>query len=355
MPDGSLPPTSARTRRAVIICNLGGADRAENARAFLFNLFSDRNILPLPGWLRIPLAALISTIRAPHTRKLYERLGGRSILFEQTEAQARAIEAAAAARGSDVKVFIAMRYWHPFAKEAIAQVKDYGADEVVVVPLYPQFSATTTTTILDQLRTEARLQGLGASISSVCCYPELDGLIAATARLVKAEIGKVGSGGQRVRLLLSAHGLPKSLIARGDPYQWQVERTAAAIAKAVGEPALDWRVCYQSRLGPVMWLGPSIQQELESAAADKVAVVVAPIAFVSEHLETVVELDDEMREYAKEKGVPAYGRVPAVGISPEFIDGIVRLADRAACAGHLSSDGGARVCPEKFGLCPHRR
>ncbi|MCB2108226.1 MAG: ferrochelatase [Rhodobacteraceae bacterium] len=358
MLDAEIKPDDSPTRhkrRAIIICNLGGPDRPESVRPFLFNLFSDRNILPLPAWLRIPLAAFISTMRAPYTRKMYERLGGRSILIEQTEAQARAIEAVAAARGQDVKVMIAMRYWHPLAAETIAALEEFAPEEIVVMPLYPQFSATTTATILEQLRTAAKQRGLTAKISTICCYPRLDGFVAATARMIAPQLAKLTASGHKARLLLSAHGLPKKLIARGDPYQWQVEQTAAAIADALKSSVndLDWQVCYQSRLGPVMWLGPSVEEELERAGRDKVGVVIAPIAFVSEHLETVVELDEAMKEFASQHGVPAYERAAAVGIAPEFIDAICDLAEQAAGGEHVHCHGGVRLCPREFGLCPH--
>jgi ferrochelatase len=344
-----------KTRRAIIICNLGGADGPDSVRPFLFNLFSDRNIIPLPGWIRLPLAALISTLRAPYTRKLYSRQGGRSILYQQTAAQARALEAAAATPDREVKVVIAMRYWHPMAAQAIAEVEAFAPDEIVVVPLYPQFSATTTTTILDRLREEARARNLKAKVSAVCCYPRLGGFVGATAELIKPHLDKLLAAGVRPRLLLSAHGLPKKLIARGDPYQWQVEQTAAAVVAALaakGFANLDWRVCYQSRLGP-MWLGPHLEDEIRAAGAEKLGLVVVPFAFVSEHLETVVELDHTMRVLAREAGVPAYERVPAVGVARAFIEGLKELTEAAAGGEHIHCDGGTRLCPRHFALCPH--
>lgn len=353
--DAEVKAAQRKTRRAIIICNLGGADGPDSVRPFLYNLFSDRNIIPLPAWVRLPLAALISTLRAPYTRKLYRRQGGRSILFEQTEAQARALEAAASGPDREVKVVIAMRYWHPMAAEAIAAVEAFAPDEIVVVPLYPQFSATTTTTILDQLRAEAKARNLVATISAVCCYPRLDGFVDATAGLIRPRLDKLIAAGLRPRLLLSAHGLPKKLIERGDPYQWQVEQTAAAIVAALaaqGLADLDWRVCYQSRLGP-MWLGPHLEDEIRAAGAEHAALVVVPIAFVSEHLETVVELDDTMRVLASGCGVPAYERVPAVGVAQAFIAGLTQLTEAAACGAHVYCHGGARLCPRHFALCPH--
>jgi ferrochelatase len=347
-----------RPRRAIVLCNLGGADGPASVRPFLFNLFSDRNILPLPAWLRLPLAALIAAIRAPYTRKLYAKLGGRSILMDETRAQAAALEAAARANGWDVKVVVAMRYWHPFPAEAIAEIKSFGADEVIVLPLYPQFSGTTSGSVLEALRTEAKRQGLTARVNAVCCYPRLAGFARGMAALMAPALRRAAATERPVRLLLSAHGLPEKLIARGDPYQWQVEQTAAAIRQALRDldpslGGLDATVCYQSRVGPVAWIGPSTEAELARAGGDGCAVVLAPIAFVSEHLETVVELDDTLKAFARDHGVAHYERVAAIGTSAPFIAGLFDLAQAALGHGHVCSDGGARLCPARFGACPH--
>ncbi|MBL8629035.1 MAG: ferrochelatase [Rhodospirillaceae bacterium] len=354
----SLSQPDSRSRRAIVLCNLGGADGPESVRGFLYNLFSDRNIIPLPTWIRIPLAALISTLRAPHTKKLYDKVGGRSILMEETRAQATALEAAAAKAGWDVKVIIAMNYWHPFPAEAISEIKAWGADEVLVVPLYPQFSTTTSGSVLEQLRAQAKIQGLTAKVHSVCCYPKLAGFIAGMADLIEPALHRAVAARQRPRLLLSAHGLPEKTIARGDPYQWQVEQTAAAIhqeliARDAQWTGLDVVVCYQSRVGPVAWIGPTTEAEVIRAGRDGCAVVLAPIAFVSEHLETVVELDDELKSVATENGVTHYDRVSAIGVRPGFIESLLALAESARMNGHVCSDGGARVCPSRYQKCPH--
>lgn len=354
----ATPPPAATPRRAIVLCNLGGADGPRTVRPFLFNLFSDRNILPLPAWLRVPLAALIASLRAPYTRKLYARQGGRSILMDETRAQARALEAAAARDGWEAKVIIAMRYWHPFAAEAIAEIRAFGADDVVVVPLYPQFSITTSGSVLDALMREAARQGLAAPIRTVCCYPRLAGFAEAMAERIAPALEQAAAQGRTPRLLLSAHGLPKKLIARGDPYQWQVEQTAGAIVAALGArdaawASVDMAVCYQSRVGPVGWIGPSTEDELARAGRDGRAVVLAPIAFVSEHLETVVELDDTLKTFAFDHGVSHYERIPAVGTSPGFIDGLLGLARAAAGRQtRVCADHGARRCPANFTACP---
>jgi ferrochelatase len=351
------PFSEAKPKRAIILCNLGGADGPESVKPFLFNLFSDRNIIPLPAWLRLPIAWMISTLRAPYTRKLYAKLG-RALLLEETQNQATALEAAARNAGWDAKVVIAMRYWYPFAAEAIKQVREFGAEDVIVLPLYPQFSGTTSGSILEQLRAEAKAQGLTAKVNAVCCYPRLTGFADSMAELIAPALQRAAQTGQKIRLLMSAHGLPERLIARGDPYQWQVEQTATAIKDALSARDARWKgldaaVCYQSRVGPVGWIGPGTETEIERAARDNVAVVLAPIAFVSEHLETVIELDDTLRTFAGEQGVKHYERVAAVGAAPRFIDALLGLADTATASGHVCSDGGKRVCPAMFKTCPH--
>jgi ferrochelatase len=307
------------SRTAVILFNLGGPDRPEAVEPFLFNLFNDPAIIGAPGPIRWLIAKLVSKRRAPIAQAIYAKLGGRSPLVPETEAQAAALEAKL---GPDYKVLIAMRYWHPFSDEAAKAAKDWGAEKVVLLPLYPQFSTTTTASSQYDWRRASRAAGLKVPIQPVCCYPEQPGLIAALADLT----AKGCAGLSKPRVLFSAHGLPQRVVDRGDPYPLQVLRTATAVAAAAGQE--DWVVCYQSRVGPLKWIGPSLDEELAHAADDKVPVVVVPIAFVSEHSETLVELDVEYRHRAEVLGVPGYVRVPAVGCHPAFIGG---LADLVAC------------------------
>jgi ferrochelatase len=243
-------------------------------------------------------------------------------LVPETEAQARALEQRL---GDGVRCFIAMRYWHPFTREAVAAVKAWSADRVVLLPLYPQFSTTTTGSSLTEWVAEAGRQGLILPTRTVCCYPTQPGLVEAMADLVRrGHAEALGKG--KPRVLFSAHGLPKTVIERGDPYQAQVELTAAAVAAATGIEGLDWAICYQSRVGPMEWIGPSTEAELERAGRDRVPVVVVPVAFVSEHSETLVELDIEYRHRADGLGIPAYVRVPALGCHPAFIAALAEVA-----------------------------
>ncbi len=313
---------------AVILFNLGGPDCPEAVEPFLRNLFSDKAIITLPALLRLPLARLIARRRAPIAREIYHRIGGRSPIVEETQKQARALEAALAGSGVEAKTFIAMRYWHPFSDGAAQAVKAYGPDKIVLLPLYPQYSTTTTASSFQDWERAAKRMGLTAPTARICCYPAENGFVAAMAARIRAALAEA-RGDTGTRLLLSAHGLPKKVIANGDPYQRQVEQSAAAIVAALNIPDLDWQVCYQSRVGPLEWIGPATDDEIRRAGADGKNLIVAPLAFVSEHSETLVELDIEYRKLAEEAGVPDYRRVPAVNVHPDFIAGLAGLVRRA--------------------------
>ena len=307
------------TRRAVVLFNLGAPDRIESVEPFLFNLF--RDVIALPAPLRWPAAKLAARLRARTARGIYERLGGGSPLLANTESQARALEAKL---GTNHRVFVAMRYWRPFADEAAAAIKAWGADEIVLLPLYPQFSTTTTASSLKDWRRAAAEAGLAAPTRAIESWPEQPGFIAAIAGEMRKLLA-LWRGREAKRILFSAHGLPERIVAKGDPYPGEVARTVAAIRAALAMPELDWVLCYQSRVGPLKWLGPSIDDEIRRAGRDGVGVMVVPVAFVSEHSETLVELDADYKHLAGEVGVPTYLRAPTVGTSEAFIAGLAEL------------------------------
>ena len=339
---------------AVVLFNLGGPDGPDAVRPFLFNLFRDKAIIGLPAPLRYPIAALIATTRTKLAQANYAIMGGGSPLLPETEKQARALEADLAARFPDAETrcFIAMRYWKPLTKETAEAVKAFAPDEVVLLPLYPQYSSTTTGSSL-KAWDRAYRKGPGR-VSTVCCYPVNEDLVQVHADLIQAAYEKAGRPGP-ARLLFSAHGLPEKVILGGDPYQQQIEATAAAVAARLGE-GWDWRVTYQSRVGPMKWIGPSTEAEIRAASQAGLALVVTPIAFVSEHIETLVELDHEYREVALEAGCPTYVRVPALGVTPSFIAGLGRAVegaigapDRLATACAWRCGGDRTQCPNKQG------
>ena len=342
----------ADQRLAIVVFNLGGPDSPAAVRPFLFNLFNDPKIIALPQPLRWLIATAISRGRAEKSKGYYARLGGRSVLLDETRLQAAALEQAAKPLADDVRVFVFMRYWHPMAREVVAELKHYDPTRIVVLPLYPQFSITTTATSCEQLEQEARRQDLSVPLETLCCYPTIDGLVDPIAAFVREAHADASSAGARPRVLFSAHGLPEKTIARGDPYQWQVEQTTAAIVTRLGIKDLDWSICYQSRVGPVAWIGPSIESEIARAGRDKVPVILAPVAFVSEHVETLVELDETMRELAATEGVPLYIRLPTVRTNQRFIQALAALAEFLKGKTTPCSASGTRICPNTFGNCP---
>lgn len=351
-------------RVAVVLFNLGGPDSPEAVQPFLENLFLDPAILRVPGFIRPWLGRFIARRRTAAAQANYAILGGRSPLLELTEGQARALEAALNAAGdaqgqTEYRCFVAMRYWHPFAAEAARQVKQWGAEEAVLLPLYPQYSTTTSGSSLADWDAACRAEGLALPDTRLCCWHSDTAFANATANLVKAAHAEARAklpSGTPLRVLFSAHGLPESIVKRGDPYQWQVEQTVAAVVGALALPGLDHAICYQSRVTPQKWIGPSTEHEIERAAADKAAVLVCPIAFVSDHSETLVELDVEYRELAEHKGVPGYFRVPAQNSDADFIAALAGLVRRARGSGRaLCSFAGGRQCPKVHADCPHRK
>lgn len=341
-------------RLAVVLFNLGGPDRPEAVQPFLFNLFNDPAIINLPQPLRWAVAKMISSRRAPVAQGIYEELGGGSPLLANTEAQVSALQEAIAANGdgaAELRCFIAMRYWHPLTEQTVADVQAWNPDRILLLPLYPQYSTTTTESSIRAWRRAVAKAGLFVPTATVCCYPVLDGFVAASAGLLRQTLRSMKDR-VRPRVLFSAHGLPQKIIDRGDPYQYQVERTAAAIVAALPEEDFDWTVCYQSRVGPMAWIKPYTEDEIRRAGDDSVSLIVMPIAFVSEHSETLVELDIEYRALAEEAGVPGYERVPTVSNDPVFIGGLAKLIDEMGQpADNFSAAGGARICPADRQCC----
>lgn len=347
----------AKPRVVIVLFNLGGPDKPASVRPFLVNLFKDPAILRVPFIIRPFLARLIATLRVKAASENYAILGGKSPLLELTEEQARSLEAALPAL--DARCFVAMRYWHPFSIEAARAVKAWAPERVVLVPLYPQYSTTTTGSSLTAWREAAAQAGLVAPTTTVCCYHSDPDYLSATTDIVRASWQRARDAlptETGLRILFSAHGLPETIVKAGDPYQFQVERTVAGVVRMLDIPDLDFVTCYQSRATPQKWIEPSTEDEIERAAHDKVAVLVVPIAFVSEHSETLVELDVEYREFAEKAGVLGYFRAPAQNSDRGFIDGLATLVHGALGRGPgLCSFVGGRTCPRPFKDCPHTR
>ncbi len=343
----SVAPHAKPKKVAVLIFNLGGPAGQADVRDFLYNLFSDPYIIGLPWGLRQGVAALIANGRARSARANYARMGGGSPILMETRSQAEVLEKQLAALpGVEARVFIGMRYWHPFMAEAAADIAAWAPDEIVVLPLYPQFSSTTTLTGFDAFK--AAYKG-PAKVHYVCCYAQNDKFIAAHVDLIRQRLKRLPADNRRI--LFSAHGLPEKIIAKGDPYQEQVERCVTRIMAELGE--IDHVICYQSRVGPMAWIGPSTEEVIHQAAEDGCSILVVPIAFVSEHVETLVELDGDYGELAGRLGIMTFERVPTLRNDMTFVLGLVDEVRKALQAPEaVTGDNDCAAC-HKF--CPKVR
>ena len=339
-------------KKAVVLFNLGGPDTIESVQPFLYNLFNDPAIIDLPTFLRKPIAKIISKRRNKTAQEIYKLIGGKSPILENTMQQKEAITNYLKRKGHDILVFVSMRYWHPFSPDVIDQLAEFEPEEVLLVPLYPQYSSATTGSSFANWRKVCEEKNFQAKTFSVCCYPVNDGWIEAQANLLKIELEKCAKP-EEALVLFSAHGLPKKIINKGDPYQHQIEVSAQAIAKKADLSSETWIVCYQSRVGPLEWIGPSTDSILEEAGKGQREVVLLPIAFVSEHSETLVELDIEYKELAHQSGVKSYYRVPAVSTHPSFISGLGDLILRSfEVQPEVCSEIGVKLCKREHLFCP---
>ena len=338
-------------KKAVILFNLGGPDKLENVEPFLFNLFNDPAILNLPTFLRYPLAKLIANRRAPTAKKIYQELGGSSPILKLTEEQSVALESKLNKddNGSKYKCFIVMRCWHPRAENVVKEVIDYGPDEVILMPLYPQYSAATSGSSINEWQNICKKNNFEVKTCTLCCYPTDDNFIQAH----KDEIVKKIKNLDNFKLIFSAHGLPEKNIKKGDPYQWQVEQSVDRIVKSLSIKNLDWILSYQSRVGPLKWIGPSTEDIIIENSKLGKQIVLVPIAFVSEHSETLVELDIEYKELADKNGCKNYLRVPALGKNENYIKAMSNLIINKQDYNFNGELFPPKIqCPNKFKKCP---
>ena len=339
------------TKTAVILFNLGGPDRLDSVKPFLSNLFNDPAIITLPQPFRAMVAFLISTLRKSKAQAIYKHMGGKSPILELTMQQAEALEKKLPSNnGDEYKVFVCMRHWHPMSDVVVKKVKAYAPDQVILLPLYPQFSTTTTGSSFSDWKASCEKNQFDAPTTSVCCYPTDKGFVAAHAKLIKDMYWKASEHG-KPRVLFSAHGLPEKIISGGDPYQWQVEQSVKAITQVLAIDELDYTICYQSRVGRLEWIGPSTEEEIIQAAKEKMPILVVPVAFVSEHSETLVELDIDYRKLAEAHQVPGYYRVPALNNEDFFIEALKDLCLRLPKDSEIKSSANNRLCPNNFIKC----
>ncbi len=333
-------------KKAVILFNLGGPDKLESVEPFLFNLFNDPAIISIPSILRYPLAKIISKRRSPVAKNIYKEIGNKSPILELTRRQAASLENSLSTKG-DYKCFVVMRCWHPRAKDEIKKIKKYNPDEVILLPLYPQYSASTSGSSIKEWNDLCNKENYKVKTKTICCYPTENNFIKSHVNLIKKTLKTLDN--KNFKLLFSAHGLPENKIKKGDPYQWQVEQTVKGIISKLQNENLDYVISYQSRVGPLKWIGPSTDDVIIKYSQEKKGIVIVPVAFVSEHSETLVELDIEYKKLAEKNGCSFYKRVPALGVEENFINGLTELVlDQKTKNNFISST----TCPNKFVKCP---
>jgi ferrochelatase len=316
------------TRRVgVVLFQLGGPDTPQAIEPFLFNLFCDPDIIDFP-FARIgrkPLAKLISTTRAKKVQRHYSAIGGASPIRRFTEQQADALQNRLRADGVDAHCFVAMRYWHPFTAEAVEQLRAANCDEVILLPLYPQYSSTTTGSSLNEWH---RLFRDNAPVQAIETFYRHPLYLDAVVEKIDEALARFPESGCP-DIVFSAHSVPVSVIAKGDPYQRHIEETVALVMRRGG-----WhnrhRLCYQSKVGASKWLQPSLHRTIRDLGAERIReVCVVPIAFVSDHVETLGEIDHEAREEAAELGIEQFEMTSGLNDSPKFIAALADLVGTA--------------------------
>jgi len=305
-------------KTGVILMNMGGPDSLETIQPFLYNLFSDHNIIRIPRPIQKPVAWLISKIRAKKTEEYYRVMGGKSPQKEQTLQQAQALQERL---GNDYKVVVAMRYWHPFTEEAVEKLIAEKVEKIILLPLYPHYSKTTTGSSFQEFEKVYREKGLSIPIKKVSSYHDHPLFIKAWVEKIKEELGE---NYREYYFLFSAHSLPKKIIQEGDPYQSQIEETVRLIMEHFSD--IPHSIAYQSKVSPVKWLEPFTDEEIERLGKEGIKkLAVIPVSFVSEHSETLYELDIQYSKLASQSGITFYKRVGTLRNHPMFIQALESL------------------------------
>ncbi len=328
-----MAATAPATPTGVVLLNMGGPDSLSAVRPFLARLFSDRELIRLPAApLTQPLFAwIVSGLRARKVRRYYEEIGGGSPIGRLTEAQRAALETALRATGGNFRVYVGMRYWHPLSRHAVLEMKEDGVSRAIALPLYPQYCAATTGSSFNDLAASMRWARAAFPLSFVRSWPDHRGYIAALSETIAGTLARVASpsGAPRTHLLFSAHGVPKSFIDAGDPYTDEVARTVRAAMRNF--PGVPHSISYQSRAGRAEWLGPDTVDEVARLGREGVqALVVVPVSFVSDHVETLHELDVRLKGTAAQAGIATFLRAPALNDSPAFIAALKEIVLSAA-------------------------
>tara|TARA_Y100001968_G_scaffold304806_1_gene320145 strand:- start:626 stop:1777 length:1152 start_codon:yes stop_codon:yes gene_type:complete len=341
--------------------NLGGPERIKDVGPFLYNLFSDPEIIRLPiSAFQKPLAWLISTLRSSRSQQAYRAIGGGSPLRRITEQQARELQSELRDRGIDATSYVAMRYWHPFTESAVADIKADGINQVVVLPLYPHFSISTSGSSFRELNRLRKADPDFSELPIRCIRSWFDqsGYLDSMAELIEKQILECDSP-QQAHVCFTAHGVPKSYVEdAGDPYKDEIENCSLLIIDKL-ENSLGYTnpytLSYQSRVGPEEWLKPYTEDVFEKLGeAGTKELVVVPISFVSEHIETLQEIDMEYRELAEKYGIEKFLRVPALNTDPIFIKGLADLVADCLEGPEISLDDAAKL-PDRIKLYPQEK
>jgi len=335
----------------VILLQLGGPERLEAVAPFLKNLFSDPDIIPVPGGPAVqkPLAWLISTVRAPRVRRLYAQIGGGSPLRCWTEVQARNLEAELTRRAASrlgprapsVRVAVAMRYWHPFTEEALAAVS--GAEALLAVSLFPHYSIATTGSSLKELARLRAANGDERPFAVLEHWYDAPSYLEALVARIRTAVDRLTPEGRAGGLILwSAHGLPQKIIDRGDPYVTHIEATVAGTMARLADLGLPHRLAYQSRTGPIKWIGPATEEVIrEEATHGRRALVVVPVSFVSDHIETLYEIDLLYGDEARRLGIQEYVRMDSFNEAADLTGVLAGLVEeRLAAVGWMDAGAG---------------
>ncbi|WP_457622672.1 ferrochelatase [Persephonella sp.] len=309
-------------KTGVVLMNMGGPDSLEAVQPFLYNLFSDHDIIQIPRLIQKPVAYLISKVRAKKTMDYYRVMGGKSPQKEQTLDQADKLQKAL---GDRFKVVVALRYWHPFTEEALDQLFEEEIDKIILLPLYPQYSRTTTGSSFNEFYRKFKKRGKDIPVVEIRSYHDHPLFIKAWIENIREYIPDY----KEYYFLFSAHSLPEKIIKQGDPYKDQVEETVKLIMEYF--PDQPHSISYQSKVGPVKWLEPMTEDMIVKLAEEGIKkLAVIPVAFVSEHSETLYELDKEYGKLAEEKGIESYRRVPTLRSHPLFIEALKDIVEKHA-------------------------
>lgn len=345
-----MSKTGKNNRKAIVLFNLGGPDSIKNVRPFLYNLFSDKLIIRAPAIIRNLIALFISMTRYKSASENYLLMGGKSSLLEETEKQKKLLEEVLKERKkNNFKIFISMRYWYPFVDNVLVDLEEYNPSEIILLPLYPQFSSSTTLSSFNEFDDKIKKYKINSKIRKICCFFDNDNFISSHTKAIINILDKIEDK-KNIRILFSAHSIPVKYVESGDPYEWQINKTYNSIISKQEISQFESILCYQSKVGPIKWLSPNTEEEVIRAAKENKTIVVVPIAFVSEHIETLVELDIEYKKIA-DKYSAKYYRVPTLSDDINFINCLADYIEKAENSKEQVISFGKKKCETQFNNC----